>query len=76
MLTEILELIRRHGRLSLIELTGQFRTDASALEPMMDILIRKGKVRIFSGGCAGGSCTVCSCASRESILIYEAVHEE
>ena len=76
MLTEILELLRNQGSLSLLELSIYFRMDASALEPMMDVLIRKEKVQVVSSGCPSGSCSGCSCSSRESMLHYKIVDDE
>ena len=70
--TEVLELLDKHGRLSLLELAGYFGMESAAIEPVLDLLIRKGRILAVSTGCSsGGSCRGCSCSSRESMLIYE-----
>ncbi len=72
MLSEILKLIKEHRRLSLAELMNHFGMTADALEPMMDILLRKERISIVSIDCSSGkSCSGCACADRESMLIYE-----
>lgn len=76
MLSEILKLLRERGQLSLLDLSIHFRMDVSALEPIMDVLIRKEKAIIVQSGCTGGSCSGCSCSSRESMLLYTSVNDE
>ncbi|NOQ22342.1 MAG: hypothetical protein GQ565_06800 [Candidatus Aegiribacteria sp.] len=78
MLTEVLELLRKHRRLSLRELADYFKMEPAALEPILDILLRKERIRTVSAECCstGGSCKGCSCSSRESMLVYEAVDNE
>jgi DNA-binding MarR family transcriptional regulator len=43
-LTEVLELLEKHGRLSLRELAGHFGMEPTALEPILDVLLRKGRI--------------------------------
>ncbi len=72
MLSEILKLLEEHGRLSLAELMNHFGMTADALEPTMDILLRKGRVYLLDAECSsGGSCRGCSCADRKEMLIYK-----
>ena len=72
MLTEVLELLEKHGRLSLRELAGYFRMEPAALEPVLDVLLRKGRIRAVSSECSTtGSCKGCSCSSREDMLLFE-----
>ncbi|MCD4775277.1 MAG: FeoC-like transcriptional regulator [Candidatus Aegiribacteria sp.] len=72
MLTEVLELLEKHGRLSLRELAGYFVIESAALEPILDVLMRKGRIRAVSAECsASGSCKGCSCSSREDMLSFE-----
>lgn len=72
MLSEILKLIEEHERLSMAELMNHFGMTADALEPMMDILLRKGRISLFDFECSSSnSCKGCSCADREKLLIYE-----
>ncbi|MCK5131293.1 MAG: hypothetical protein KAR40_03975 [Candidatus Sabulitectum sp.] len=78
MLSEILKLLRECKQLSLQDISIHFRMDISALEPMMEMLTRKGKVKTLareSTSCSrsGCSCSRCSCASRESVLMYHTV---
>ncbi len=77
MLTEVLELLRKHRRLSLRELANHFGMEPAALEPIIDVLLRKERIRTVSAECSkGSSCKGCSCSSRESMLVYEAVSNE
>jgi predicted ArsR family transcriptional regulator len=71
MLTEIAALLKKHRRLSLGELASALGSTPEAVEPMMELLVEKGRVRILSSGCSRGSCKGCSCAVRENSLIYE-----
>ena len=74
MLTEMLELLEKNGRLSLRELAGHFGMEPAALEPVLDILLRKGRIRAVSAECSiSGSCKGCSCSSREDMLSFETV---
>lgn len=76
MLTEVLELLEKHRRLSLRELAGYFGMEPVALEPILDVLIRKGRVRAVSAECStAASCKGCSCSSREDMLSFEIVHK-
>jgi hypothetical protein len=70
-LTGIQDLLRKHGRLTLRELAVHFRMEVSAIEPMLDILAGKGRIRIVPAGCSKGSCTGCFCADREDMISYE-----
>ncbi len=70
MFGDILALLKEHGRLSLRELAALLRSDPQAVEPMMDILVKKGRVELIAFGCSRGSCSGCSCASREDAMIY------
>jgi len=72
MLTEISALLKKHGRLSLRELAGYFHMTPGAIEPMLELLIRKKQIRLVALGCSG-ACSGCSCASREDVLNYEPV---
>ena len=71
MLREIKELLAKHGRLSLKELAVHFVMEQDALEPMLELLERKGQIRMVAGGCSKGSCRSCSCGDRGSMLLYE-----
>lgn len=74
MLTQVLELLEKHRRLSLRELAGYFGMEPAALEPILDVLKRKKRIRVVSAGCStSSSCKGCSCSSREDMLSFEIV---
>jgi len=70
MLTEIIKLMKQRKQLSLRAIAIHFRMESSAVEPMMDILLRKGKVKLLDSQCLSGSCSGCSCTSRDTMLQY------
>jgi hypothetical protein len=70
MFSDILALLEKHGRLSLRELASLLRSDPGAVEPMMNLLLKKGRVELLSFECSGGSCANCESACREDALIY------
>ncbi len=76
MLSEILKFMKRSNQVSLKDIAVHFRMESSAVEPMMDILLRKGKVKLFGAECSSGSCSGCSCSSRESMMLYTLVTAE
>lgn len=76
MLTDILKFVRKHQQASLLDISIHFQIDSAALEPMMDILLRKDKVRLFGAECSSGSCSGCSCSSRENMMLYTLVTDE
>jgi len=73
MLREIIELLEKHSRLSLRELALHFSMSCDALEPMLDLLVAKGRIVVVEIGCKKGGCSGCSCASRQDMLQYELV---
>jgi Mn-dependent DtxR family transcriptional regulator len=73
MLREIRRLLEEYGRLSLRELSLHFSMSPDALEPMLDMLVSKGLIKVVSAGCAKGSCANCSCADRADTMLYELV---
>lgn len=70
MLKQIRSLLKEQGRLSLKELATLLKAEPSAVEPMMEYLMRKGLVELIQFGCSKGSCESCSCSSREDTMIY------
>jgi hypothetical protein len=70
MMSEIMELFRTHGRLTVRELAQHFRMEPAAIEPMLDLLVRKGKILILSDECEKTTCSGCFCADREGMAIY------
>ncbi|MCK5035947.1 MAG: sugar metabolism transcriptional regulator [Candidatus Sabulitectum sp.] len=76
MLSEIVRLVKMSNQISLKDIAIHFRMESSAVEPMMDILLRKGRVRLFGAECSSDSCSGCSCSSRESMLLYTTMNDE
>lgn len=72
MLTAIQQCLREHGRLSLRELALHFSITPAALEPMLDRLVQKGRIRRIDAGC-DTPCAGCTAACREDMLLYELV---
>ncbi|MDP8264819.1 MAG: FeoC-like transcriptional regulator [Candidatus Aceula lacicola] len=70
MLIKIKELFEKQKILSLEELSIHFQVDPTAMEKMLDILIKKGVIRKKSIECRSASCASCaqSCASEKFIL--------
>ncbi|MGF1639782.1 MAG: FeoC-like transcriptional regulator [Rhodospirillales bacterium] len=64
MLTELKSHLARCQRASLTELARRFSTDPDALRPMLELWVRKGRVRRTAGaGCRG--CVSCAAADIE-----------
>jgi predicted transcriptional regulator len=63
-LQDIQAYFHTHPRASLTELALHFRTEESALRPMLALLVRKGRIQHLEGQkCTG--CTRCDPASLE-----------
>ena len=72
MFGEIRDLLKERGRMSLRELALHFSMSADAIEPMLDLLVRKNKIRQIDFSCESGkTCAGCSCASRVDMMQYE-----
>lgn len=69
-LTDIQTYLAKYRRASLSELSLHFRTDAEALRPMLELLRRKGRVRLLEGKKCGG----CSSCAPDSLEFYEWVN--
>jgi hypothetical protein len=65
-LAEIREYLQRRGRASLADIALHFDIDAGALRGMLDVWMRKGKVRrqLATASC-GSSCCQCQAAATE-----------
>lgn len=70
MFKEIKQILEEKGKLSLRELAQHFSMTPDALEPMLDLLIKKGQVQRHESGC-GTPCSGCTSACREDMLLYE-----
>lgn len=62
--------LRTHSQASLEELARQFQTDAEVLRDMLNLLIRKGRVRKLASKQCGG----CHSCAPESLELYEWVN--
>ncbi|MCG5515447.1 MULTISPECIES: FeoC-like transcriptional regulator [unclassified Ectothiorhodospira] len=59
-LSQILDYLRTHRRVSLLDLQHRFHAEPEALRAMLATLERKGRVRRLPPGTAcGGGCTHC-----------------
>ena len=72
MLSEIQKLLKERGAMSVKELALALKSDASALLPMLDLLVRKGRVVKLDLPCKGG-CSCCDCADAALRVYYKAV---
>jgi predicted transcriptional regulator len=71
MLAEIKKCLRERGAVSLNDLAARFQVEESALEKMMEMLIRKGSVKKEKIGCSCNSracCCVKSCRSAAAVF--------
>ena len=70
MLSSIVRLINERGTLSVQEIALALGIDASALHPMLEMLVRKGKIQKMElpckTACAGG------CTKSDSMTFYKA----
>jgi len=73
MFKKILNLLEQHRRLSLRELSSALNSQPEAVEPIMELLVKKGKAQKVSFNCSRGSCSGCVCSSREDVIIFEPV---
>ena len=76
MLRDIKQYIKTNRRVSLRDISLHFQVDPNALQPMLDLLMKKGTIRcIKNDNCAScGDCTVAGC-DKTTMLIYEIVEE-
>lgn len=78
-LSQILDYIRTHRRVSLLDLQHRFHAEPEALRAMLATLERKGRVRrLPSGTVCGGGCSQCGQTAPELYEIAEgsAIPEE
>ena len=73
MLSEIESYIESRKSASLRDISIHFRTEPAALEPMLEILLEKGRIRLLPAACSYGSCAGCAgaCTDRAAMMIYE-----
>ena len=71
MLTEILNLLKENGPMSLAELARHFQTEVSAMEGMLATLAAKGRIERLDTKCS--NCKGCIEVKPEDATIYKAV---
>ena len=74
MLVEIQDMLKKQKRMSLRELSVHFSISTEALEPMLELLIRKKRIQVEDFGCIAG-CSGCVCANRADMLYYSVADE-
>lgn len=65
MLTDLQTYIANHGTVSLADLSLHFHTDSQALQPMLNRLVRKGRLRRLPAPAKCGDCTCCDLSQLE-----------
>ena len=68
MLRDIQTYIAKHHTVSMADLTLHFQADEEAIEPMVNKLFRKGRVRKIP---VPEQCGGCSCCSPSGLELYE-----
>ena len=78
MLSAIESYIRSRQSASLKDISIHFSIHPEALEPMLGILSRKGRIRTLPPVCPSGSCAGCAsvCADRAAMMFYECCEDE
>jgi len=73
MLTEIIKLLKERGPMSLAELARHFQTDVPAMEGMLEILERKGRIQRMETKCS--RCKGCAEVKPEDAAIFQALEK-
>ena len=68
MLTEIIKLLEERGSLSLAEIARHFQMEISALEGMLELLQRKGRIEQLDTQCS--RCKGCAEVKPEDVAIF------
>lgn len=74
MLTEIIKLLKERGPMSLAELARHFQTDTPALQGMLELLERKGRIQSLETKCS--RCKGCVEVKPEDAAIFQLVPPE
>jgi len=70
MLSEILRLASERRVVSVCDLTLALGVDAEALQPMLDLLERKGRLRGVDPPCKGNACAGCAAGRSGAMRLY------
>ena len=73
MIRDIAKLLGERGRMSLCELAIHYDSAPEALEPMLEILVRKGQVRKIDAppGTRCPGCPACAAGGSPELTVYE-----
>ena len=71
MLTEIMKLLKENGPMSLADIARHFRSEVSAIEGMLDMLVSKGRLEQLDTKCS--KCKGCVEVKPEDAAIFKAV---
>jgi DNA-binding MarR family transcriptional regulator len=71
MLSEILELLKERGPMTLAELARHFQTDVAVMEDMLGMLERKSRVKRLDTKCS--RCKGCTEVKPEDSAIFQAL---
>lgn len=71
MLTEIIQLLKQRGPMSLAELARHFQTDVSVMQGMLEILERKQRIEQLNTKCS--KCKGCIEVKPEDAAIFTAL---
>jgi hypothetical protein len=66
-----MEVLESRGMMTLAELAAHFRMEPAALEPLLGMLVSRGRIRVLGADCGRGPCSGCSCTERENMVFYE-----
>ncbi|MEL6385400.1 MAG: FeoC-like transcriptional regulator [Cyanobacteria bacterium J06626_18] len=72
MLRDLQTYIESHETVSMLDLSLRFHTDSQALQPMLNKLVRKGRIRQLP---IPETCTGCTCCNFESLECYEWINK-
>lgn len=72
MLLQVRNYIQREGRVSLQQLTREFRMDESALNPLLDIWLKKGVISAHQP--AKGCRSACAKCPTSAVVFYQSQH--
>lgn len=71
MLTEIINLLKNRGPMSLAEIARHFQSEITAMQGMLDVLESKGRIQRLNTKCS--NCKGCIEVKPEDAAIYKAV---
>lgn len=74
MLTEIIKLLKERGPMSLAELARHFQMETPAMEGMLEILERKGRIQRLESKCS--RCKGCVDVKPEDAAVFQYLENE